>query len=465
MTDVAFFDSHAHLSKEFFGAEVDSVIARAQENGVSGIVTVGSGAQPETMHEAVELAQSHEGVWATVGIHPHEADHANEESWRALESLVAKEKVVAIGEAGLDYYYDYSSRENQLKVFKRQLEIASALHKPIVIHSRQAHEDVLSLLEKSSLGVRPGVIHCFTGDLETAQRYVALGFFVSIPGVITFRKPGPLVETVRGLPVERMLVETDAPYLAPEPKRGKRNEPAFVRYTAEAIARLKGLSVADVARVTTLNAKRLFGIDVTELSPRLVYRIRDSLYVNLTNRCTLHCTFCGKFRDFVVKGYNLRLGKDPDVESIWAELLSENPLAAKEVVFCGYGEPLLRLDALKELAKRLKATGVKRVRINTDGLANLVHGKDVTRELIGLVDALSVSLNAPDSATYAKYCRSKYGEEAFKAICDFIKRAKEVIPEVVATVVALPGLDLEACRKLAGSLGVPLRVRPLDDIG
>ena len=460
------FDSHAHLSTEFFGKEVDAVIARAVDAGVSGIVTVGSGADPAVMTEAVGLARRDPHVWAAIGVHPHEADRAGESVFRSLRELLSEPRVVALGEVGLDFHYDLSARDRQREVFERQVAMAAEVGKPLVIHCREAHAEVLKILAGARLPERPGVIHCFTGDLETARKYIALGFFVSIPGVVTFRNAGALREAVERLPAERLLAETDSPYLAPVPVRGRRNEPAFLRHTIEAIARLKRLSALDIARITEVNARRLFGIETEEvLEPRWTYPIRDSLYLNLTNRCTLHCTFCGKFRDFVVKGHNLRIGRDPGVEEVWAAIQSADPTRYREVVFCGYGEPLLRPDVVETLARRLREAGVKWIRINTDGLANLVHGEDVLARLAGLVDELSVSLNAPDAATYARYCRSRYGEDAFRAVLEFLNSARERIPVVTATVVALPGLDIEACRRLAERIGVRFRVRPLDDLG
>lgn len=462
----SYFDSHAHLDKRSFGDDLETVIERAFDSGISGIVTIGSGADPAVMIEAADLARRHTAIWAAVGVHPHEADAANSSSFQTIEKLIVEPRVVALGETGLDYHYDLSSRLGQRRVFEKQVDLACEAEIPLVIHCREAHEDCFSILSSAPLPERPGVIHCFTGDLETARRYVSLGFEISIPGVVTFRNAGPLLETVQGLLSERLLVETDSPYLAPVPKRGRRNEPAFVRYTVEAVARAKGLSLEDMARITELNARRLYGIEsLEEMQPRLTYAIRDSLYVNMGNRCTLHCTFCGKFRDFVVKGHNLRVGRDPSVESLKAAMEAEDLSLYREVVFCGYGEPLLRPDAVKELASLVKARG-RSVRINTDGLADLVHDRDVLGELDGLVDHLSVSLNAADAATYSTYCRSKYGESAFDAVCAFIRRARSVIPKVTATVVALPDLDIEACRKLAEKeLGVGFRVRPLDDLG
>ena len=463
-----YFDSHAHLDRRFWGDDVDAVVARALAAGVSGIVAIGCGADPAEMREAVDVAARHERVWAAVGVHPHEAGRATPESFEAVERLLSEPKVVALGEIGLDFHYDLSPRDVQRTVFRRQLELAAARGVPVSIHCREADEECLEILSGLKLGGRPGVIHCFDRGLEVARRYLDLGFVLSIPGIVTFpRKTEALQEAVRALPLDRMLVETDSPYLAPVPMRGKRdNEPAFVRYTVEAIARLRGLSVEDVARVTALNARRLFGIaDADADRPRLCYAIRDSLYVNLTNRCTLHCVFCAKFRDWTVKGHNLRVGRDPTLEELRTALEAEDLGRYREVVFCGYGEPLLRLEEVKALADWAHARGM-RTRVNTDGLASLVHGRDVSAELAGRLDVVSVSLNAPDAATYAANCRSSHGEGAFASVCDFIRAAKAVVPEVVATVVALPGLDLEACRRLAeGDLGVPLRVRPYNDLG
>ncbi len=231
---------------------------------------------------------------------------------------------------------------------------------------------------------------------------------------------------------------------------------------AKRIAEIKGLSVEDVARVTTLNAKRIFRIPADE-EARVAYRIRNSLYLNITNRCTNVCTFCAKRGDFHVKGHYLKLPGEPGVDQAIAEV--GDPTLYDEVVFCGFGEPLLRLPEVKEIAAALKARGAT-IRVNTDGLANLVHGRNVLPELAGLVDALSVSLNAPDAATYARICPNRYGEASFPALLDFLREAPRHIPSVTATAVALPGLDHEAVRRLAESIeGVTFRLRAYDDVG
>jgi TatD DNase family protein len=218
-----------------------------------------------------------------------------------------------------------------------------------------------------------------------------------------------------------------------------------------------------VARITTLNARRLFGIGQEEggAAP-IAYRIRDSLYLNITNRCSNRCSFCAKFDDFTVKGHYLRLDHEPDAAEVLAAVQQHSGF--DEVVFCGYGEPLLRLELVKEVAAALKRQGI-RIRINTDGQANLAYGRNILPELAGLVDAVSVSLNAADAATYARLCNTPFGEEGFRGVCDFLTEARRHIPSVTASAVTVPGLDVEAVRRLAESLGAVFREREYAEVG
>jgi len=305
-------------------------------------------------------------------------------------------------------------------------------------------------------------MHCFSGDLAMARELIEMGFYISISGVVTFKGAENVREAVKATPTERLLIETDCPYLAPAPKRGRRNEPAFVVETARAIAGLKGLSLEDVARITTLNADSVFGLAVPEKA-RIAYRIRNSLYLNITNRCTNRCTFCAKFKSYTVKGHFLRLNEEPGFREI-IDAIGGTPEKYDEIVFCGYGEPLIRIELVKKVGLFLKRMGC-RIRIDTDGLANLVHGRNVLAELM-FVDTISVSLNAPDSKTYQELVKTPFGDAAFPAVLYFLREAKKYIPRVVASVVAVPGLDIEACRRVAvEDAGVEFRVREYNEVG
>jgi TatD DNase family protein len=410
----------------------------------------------------VAIAHRHAGIYASVGLHPHDASRLSDETLSRLEELSRCDKVVGIGETGLDFYRDRSPRDAQRAAFREQIRMARRRNLPVIVHDRDAHDEVLSILAEEKAAEVGGIFHCFSGDLAMARKAVAMNFLVSIPGAITYKGSEAQVAAVRGLPLDRLLIETDCPFLAPLPHRGKTNEPSYVPLVAAKVAEIHGVTVEDVARVTTWNALRLFRVPVEE-EVRAVYRIRNSLYLNVTNRCTNVCTFCAKRRDWHVKGHLLKLPSEPEP----AEVLSlvGDPTAYEEVVFCGFGEPLLRLPAVKEIATALKRRGA-RVRVNTDGLANLVHGRDILPELAGLVDALSVSLNAPDAETYSRICPNRYGAAAFPALLDFLREAPGHVPSVTATAVALPGLDVEAVRRLAESIpGVSFRLRAYDDVG
>ena len=458
-------DTHAHLSFPDFDADRDEVLARAWDAPIEYIVTIGSGQGVEGNRSAVALAQKDRRIFAAVGIHPHDAERVGTSAIEALTAFIGQERVVAVGETGLDYHYQHASREAQESCFRAQLKLAHRHRLPVIIHDREAHADVWRIIEDEGVPPRGGVFHCFSGDVAFAEKLIEAGFFISIPGIVTFDRAHDLQGVAAMIPLERMLLETDCPYLAPLPHRGRRNEPAYLMHTAQKIAAIKGVAVADVARVTTLNAKRLFDLPGADIEPRIAYRIRNALYLNITNRCNCACTFCPKMADdYEVKGHCLKLVREPDVEQIFQAM--GNPEQYDEVVFCGFGEPTKRLELVKEVARRMRASGVKRIRLNTDGLASLVYGRNILPELQGLIDAVSVSLNAPDAETYARICPSAFKERAYEAVKQFIKDAKDYIPEVTASVVGLPDLDIEACRRIAEQeLGVKFRVRAYMQVG
>jgi TatD DNase family protein len=248
-------DSHCHLDDKQFDPDRDEVIARAREAGVERMMAIGTGDGPPDLEAALRLARRHDFIYATVGVHPHDAAKATPETFAAMEALAAETKVLAIGEIGLDYHHDFSPRDVQREVFIRQLKLAGRAGKPIVIHTREAWHDTLLVLREHWSG--DGIIHCFSGGPEEARQALDLGFYLSFGGVLTFPKADALRDAARLAPEDRLLVETDAPYLAPVPKRGKRNEPAFMVETARRLAEVRGVAPERIAEVTTENFARL----------------------------------------------------------------------------------------------------------------------------------------------------------------------------------------------------------------
>lgn len=454
-------DSHSHIYGREYSEDFAEMMERAREAGVDLIMAIG--ADLESSREACTLAAAHDNVYCSVGIHPHDAAEVTEEAYREVRELaLSNPKVVAIGEIGLDFFRDRSPRPAQEEVFRRFIRMARELALPIVVHDRDAHDRIMAILKEERAGEVGGVLHCFSGDLAMAQECIEMGFKISIPGTVTYPSNEALREVVRGVKIENILVETDAPYLTPVPHRGKRNEPAFVRLTAERVAEIKGLSPEDVGRITSFNTRKLFGLGQPTRQDTIAYKIRDSLYLNITNRCSNRCTFCPKFEDFAVKGHELQLSHEPNFAEVMAAV--DGAEAFNEVVFCGYGEPLVRLDLVKEVAAELKRRGHK-VRINTDGQANLVHGRNILPELAGLVDSLSVSLNAADAEDYDRLCNTPFGAAGFQGVCDFLREAPRHVPQVTASAVTVPGLDVQKVRELALSLGVEFREREYAEVG
>jgi TatD DNase family protein len=253
-------DSHAHIQGKEYVGETEAVLERARQAGVEQIIVVGGAGDMSSNTTAVALADSFPGVYATVGMHPHDAKDVGTEELARLKELAAHPKVIAVGETGLDYYYNHSPRDVQSRVFTRFVQMARETDLPIVVHERDAARDCAELLRSEGSGKVRGVIHCFTGDYAAARDYLELGFYISLSGIITFKNADALRSVVQRVPLDRMLVETDSPYLTPVPHRGKRNEPAYVRWVAETIAKIKTISIEDVARTTTRNVQDLFKI-------------------------------------------------------------------------------------------------------------------------------------------------------------------------------------------------------------
>lgn len=445
------FDSHAHLADEIYSTNLAQIIQNAKSFGVEKILCVGD--SEKNSKRSIEIARQHSGVYAAVGVHPHDINNYNARVEKSLKVWSDDPKVLAIGEIGLDYYRMTNSRSLQIEAFIRQLDVAVEVKKPVVLHCRDAYEDMLEIL-KDKHGLK-GVIHCFSSNTEDALKFIEMGYYIGITGIITFKNSRKLVDVVKSVPIENLLIETDCPYLAPEPNRGAKNEPANVVYVARAIAQIKNMTYEDVANTTTYNARHLFNL-VSENPAQIAYAMKNSLYLNITNKCPNNCIFCKRNSDYMIHGIYLKLSHEPSYEEV---IKAAGKIRMyDEIVFCGYGEPTERLDLLKKLAANFKNEGIK-VRLNTNGLGNLINGRNILPELKGLIDSISISLNASTAKEYKAIANSKFNSEAFREVVSFIHEAKNYIPEVVASVVKLPYLDIEACKKLAEDLKVNLKIR------
>ena len=252
-------DTHTHLNDAKFAGEEQAAIERANLAGVTKIINMGDTMASST--KAVNLARQYDGVFAGVGIHPEEAYEMTQQDDDVLAAFATEPKVVAIGEIGLDYYWekDEAKRLLQQRIFIRQLDLARNLHLPVCVHDREAHGDTMAILKKEGQGIS-GVMHCFSGSMEMAQELLKIGWYIGVDGPLTFKNAAKLPAIVKSFPLERILLETDAPYMAPVPMRGKRNEPAFIRYIGEKVAEIKGITLSEVAKQTSENAMELYGV-------------------------------------------------------------------------------------------------------------------------------------------------------------------------------------------------------------
>ncbi len=255
---IALFDSHCHVDEPKFDEDREQVLARMTENGVTRYAVIGS--DMATSRHCMDFAAAHEGAYAAIGIHPHEAKGFQPEDLQTLADWSKENRVVAIGEIGLDYYYDLSPRETQRTVCEEQMELAWTLGLPVAYHIRDAHQDMIDLMKRHKTHLTGGIIHCFSGSWEIAKEYLKLGYYISFAGPVTFKKAPKLQEAAVNVPLDRLLIETDSPYLAPEPVRGRRNEPSNVRYVAEKLAALRELPMEELARITTANAMAVYNI-------------------------------------------------------------------------------------------------------------------------------------------------------------------------------------------------------------
>lgn len=449
-----YIDTHAHLFYPNFEGELDEIISRAKQNNIDFILVPAT--DIKTAQQVIDLTKKYEMIYGAVGVHPHDTKDWDPSFIPKIEKLAKNNKIVAIGEIGLDYYYDFSPKEKQIDAFKAQIELALKLDLPIIVHNRDSDEDVMEIIRSYCGSGLKAQFHCFNGSIEDAMELVGMNYMISFTGNITFKKADNLRKVLQHIPPENLLLETDSPFMTPVPHRGKRNEPSYVKYIAEQIAELHNLRLLDVARITSFNTFRTFGIGSKGESV-FTYTLGNALYINITNRCNAKCVFCKRKENPVLRGYNLGMerSEEPSADVFIKEI--GDPKKYSEIVFCGYGEPTIRWDVVKDISKYVKVNGGK-TRLNTNGHANVINKKDITSEMKGIIDVVSISLNTFDPKQYSELV----GVETsyFDEMIDFAKKAKPYVEKVVMTIVSIDEVDIERARKITEEeIGAEFRVR------
>lgn len=456
-----FIDTHAHLFYPNFSqrdgfpeGELDEIIFGAKQNGVDYILVPAT--DLKSAEQVIDLTEKYEMVYGAVGVHPHDTKNWTSSLIAKIEKLTKQKKIVAIGEIGLDYYYDFSPKEKQVEAFKAQIELALKLDLPVIIHNRDSDKDMMEIIRSYCGAGLKAQFHCYNGSLEDAMELVGMNYMISFTGNITFKKADSLRKILQHIPPENLLLETDSPFMTPEPHRGKRNEPSYVKFIAEKIAELHKLRIEDVARITSFNAFRIFGIG-SKPETAFTYKLGNSLYINVTNRCNANCVFCKRKEYPILRGYNLGMerSEEPSADIFIKEI--GDPKDYKEIVFCGYGEPTIRWDVVKEISKYVKDNGGK-TRLNTNGHGSIINKKNIAPEMKGLIDVVSISLNTFDPKQYSELVGLE--TSYFDEMIDFAKKSKPFVDKVVMTIVSIDEVDIERARKITKEeIGAEFRVR------
>jgi TatD DNase family protein len=437
-----FVDTHAHLFYSNFNEDLEQVVQRAKENSIDFILVPAT--DIHSAKDAIALSEKYDFIFVAVGIHPHDTRDWNSNLLNEIKSLSKHEKVVAIGEIGLDYYYDFSPKEKQIQAFKEQIELALEIEKPIIVHNRDSDEDMLEMISSyCSTGLK-AQFHCFNASLDDAIELIKMNHFISFTGNITYKKSDELRKILKSVDVNHLLLETDSPFMSPMPYRGKRNEPSYLINTVKKIAEVKNLTVEEVGKITSLNAFRLFGIGKLPQTS-FTYQLGNSLYINVTNRCNADCVFCRRKTEPFISGFNLEMKKseEPPAEVYIKEI--GDPKKYDEIVFCGYGEPTIRWDVVKKIAKFVKNNGGK-TRLNTNGHGNIINKRNIIPDMKGLIDTVSISLNSVDSEQYSKLMRVE--KDYFDSMINFAKESVNYVDKVVMTVVDLNEVEISEAKKL-----------------
>lgn len=426
-------------------------MAAAGRSGVTCFLV--PGIDLETSIAASRLSDTRSCVFAAAGIHPNDLGTGPDFGMEGIPEVLIGPGVIAVGETGMDLYHERSAEERQREAFLRHIEMAEAFGLTLVVHSRGAEAQVLDTLGENV--TVPVVMHCYTGPVDLAQKACARGFYIGFAGPVTYAGNGRLREMAACLPKDRILAETDSPYLSPEPVRGGRNEPANLVYTVETISEALGEDLDSTARQLRSNSMKAFQL-CEHRRTDLIYRVFGNLYMNITGRCANHCRFCIRDRTDGLGGYYLRHAGEPEERRLRgiAALLPEG--FGRELVFCGYGEPTMRPLLLRELALAASGKGYS-VRLDTNGTCLLNMSIGQVLDMLEPFAAVSVSLNASSEEEYSRLCRPE-DPGAWKSLMDFIQLAGARV-RLEATAVRYPGVDIGSVSELAGSLGLPFRVR------
>jgi TatD DNase family protein len=416
-------DSHCHLNLDHFDDDRDIAVARAVSDGVTAFMNIGY--DRTSLRQTLELLEEYPFMFAAAGVHPHDAVSYNAELDAEVRAALAHPRVVAVGEIGLDFYRDIAPRETQIEVFRKMIGMSRETgHMPIVIHCRDAFNEVIETL-LSEGGTYRGIFHAFSAGEAEARSVFQLGFHIGIGGVITY-KNARLAETVALLPIEKIVIETDSPYLTPHPWRGKRNEPAFVTHVLRTIAKVKNMTVAEVDRVTTQNYLDAMGLG-PEVLPRPVYKIGDAVYIQ-------------------------------SAAATPADLDHVAPDSVSEAILTGVVDPLENMENTLAISSRAREQGW-RVRVNTSGFANQTAGRDITRELAGIANEIDVTLFGVNSKQHDELAYPSVGSEGWEIMRDFVRCSVASGIETVCEFVATPGFDAEPCREFARTLGARYDIR------
>ncbi len=450
------FDSHCHLHFNHFEEDLSSVVEDSRNAGISHIMI--PSIDLETAEISANIAEKY-NLYSAAAFHPEHLpeERVEESEWLSLKRVLLRPRTIAVGETGLDYHHQTYSPEKQHLWFRRHIQFAEATGYPLIVHSRGAEEEVLRQLPES-LSV-PVILHCWGGDTSLTENAVSRGFYIGVDGPLTYRKNRKLRDLIRLIPREKLLVETDSPFLPPEPFRGKRNEPAFCRSIVIQIRELwnTDLSIEKTSYILWENAMRAYGLHPDNRRADIVYRYGDSLYVNLTSRCQNSCSFCIRKSADGLGGYNLKHLHDP-AENLVLSTIEAFPIEEfTELVFCGFGEPTLRDGLLVRSAKAARARGVK-TRLNTNGLCTSFLDSQQVIDILQCFDSVSISLNASGAKEYNRVSPSTV-TDSWEHLMKFIKLVKRTSINSQVSAVRNSGADLQRVQALAERLQMPLRIR------